>query len=57
MGATLEIQRVQQAEAMEQQLLRARNRYNVVSTGGAGGGSRARNKYKVQALVAPQYTV
>jgi len=34
MGATLEIQRVQQAEAMEQQLLRARNRYNVPMNGG-----------------------
>ena len=31
MGATIEIQRSQQAEAIEQQLIRARNRYNVVS--------------------------
>ena len=30
MGATIEIQRSQQAEAIEQQLMRARNRYNVV---------------------------
>ena len=31
MGATIEIQRSQQAEAIEQQLLRARNRFNQVS--------------------------
>ena len=32
MGATVEIQRSQQAEALEQQLIRARNRFNVVRT-------------------------
>ena len=31
LGATIEIQRTQQAEAMEQQLLRARTRFHVVS--------------------------
>jgi len=49
MGATLEIQRSQQAEAIEQQLIRARNRYNVPVNGGGrqlrldemwGGGGR-----------------
>jgi len=34
MGATLEIQRSQQTEAIEQQLIRARNRYNVPVNGG-----------------------
>jgi len=48
LGATLEVQRVQQSEALEQQLLRARNRHNVPIGGrqmrlnefwgGAGGG-------------------
>lgn len=55
LGATLEIQRTQQAEALEQQLLRARARYNVPVGGrqmrleelwnqaaGGGGGGRAR---------------
>ena len=32
LGATIEIQRTQQAEAMEQQLLRARARFHVVSS-------------------------
>jgi len=38
MGATIEIQRSQQAEAIEQQLLRARNRFNQPM----GGGGRQR---------------